>query len=101
MADIVTATELAEHLNLPEGQDVGLLTRKIASAQSLIEQLLGYQIATEYPDDVPPALVEAVSLLAGHFYENREASVVGVAAQPIPFGVQDIVREFRSYSFGE
>lgn len=99
---IVTVAELKEQLNLSDDlgtADDSLLQRKIDAAQGHIERLLGYVIAEEYPTDVPPALVEAVSQLAGHWYENREASA-GSSLTVIPFGVLDIVAEYRSWSFG-
>ena len=49
---------------------------------------------------ITPALVEAVCQLAAHWYENREGTVVGATAQALPFGLSDIVREYREWSFG-
>lgn len=107
---IVTLETIKAHLNLAGlgDSDDALLTRMVAAAQNHIERLLGYAIETEYPPSedeppvstVPPALVEAVCLLAAHWYENREATLVGVTAQSLPIGLEDIVREYRNYSFG-
>ncbi len=103
---IVTTQELKEQLNfsadLGSGDDA-LLDRKLAAAQGHIEQLLGYSIESTYGGDdqepVPPALKEAVLQLAAHWYENREATLVGVSIQSITFGVSEIVNEYRNYSF--
>jgi hypothetical protein len=100
---IVTTAELREQLNLTDGLGEGddaLLDRKAAAAQDHIERLLGFKIEETYPDTVPPALKEAVLMLAADWYENREATLVGVSAQELPFGVQAIVAEYREYSFG-
>ncbi|TPJ53176.1 head-tail connector protein, partial [Mesorhizobium sp. B2-6-7] len=66
-----------------------------------LEQLLGFVIAEEFasPLVVPADLVSAVMTLAAHLFENREATVIGVSAQELPFGVWDIIRERRNYSF--
>lgn len=43
---------------------------------------------------IPPALVHAVRLLAGDYYENREATLVGagLASTALPFGVDALVQ---------
>jgi hypothetical protein len=101
---IVTVPELKEQIGWTDGlgtADDALMGRKIAAAQEHIERLLGFKIEVTYPTsvNVPADLKEAVLLLAGHWYENREASLVGVTAVVIPFGVEAIVNEHREYSF--
>lgn len=104
---IVTLAQLKEHLNFDSAlgtADDDLLGRKIDAAQNHIERLLGFKIGTTYggsgQEAIPPSLIEAVLQLAAHWYENREATLVGVTAQELPFGVWDIVREYREWSFG-
>ena len=103
---IVTADVLKEQLNFNADlgtADDALLVRKIEAAQNHIERMLGFKIEATYggadQEPVPPALIEAVCQLAAHWYENREASLVGVTAQDLPFGVWSIVHEYREYSF--
>ncbi|TDK38604.1 phage gp6-like head-tail connector protein [Rhizobium deserti] len=99
---IVSVDELKQQLNLSDDLGTGddaLIGRTIAAAQGLVERQLGYAIEMTYPVEVPAALQQAVSLLACHWFENREATLVGVTGQEIPFGVREIVQEFREYSF--
>ncbi len=103
---IVTIDELKQQLNLTDDLGTGddaLLGRKIDAAQNHIERLLGFRIEAKYggagQDPIPPALAECVGQLAAHWYENREGTVVGATAQALPFGLADIVREFREWSF--
>lgn len=104
---ILTVPQLKEQINFTDdlgSSDDALLARKIAAAQDHIERLLGFKIETRYggegKEPVPAALVEAVTMLAAHWYENREASLIGISAQDLPFGVWPIVNEYREYSFG-
>lgn len=103
---IITVDQLKEQLSLTP--DVGdddddLLARKIGAAQDYVERQLGFKIEAVYggadQEPVPAALVEAVSQLAAHWYENREATLIGVNAYALPFSVQEIVDSYREYSF--
>lgn len=107
---IVDATAFKAHSRIDFSTDDTLIAAKLAAAQSHIESLLGYRLdeATfpdtddeDFPATVPAALKEAVLQLAAHWYENREASLVGVTAQTLPMGLEDIIANFRRYSFGE
>lgn len=97
---IIDVDEIMQQLNITGNDDRGLLEQKIASAVDHIQRLLGYEIATKYPDETPPALKEAVLQLASWWYEQRESVIVGVSAKQIPFGVHEIVQEYRDWSFG-
>ncbi|MBV2144410.1 head-tail connector protein [Falsochrobactrum sp. TDYN1] len=106
MAEIVTLQELKDQLNFTADQGVNddaLLSRKLKAAQNYIESLLGFKLEETYggadQEEAPAALVEAIYQTAAHWYENREAVLVGVSAQDLPFGVWPIVNEFRRWSF--
>ncbi|ACM35612.1 phage gp6-like head-tail connector protein [Agrobacterium vitis] len=102
---IVTVAQIKEQLNIvaEDGSDDAFLGRKLAAAQDHIERGLGFKIEAAYggegQDPIPPSLIEAVCQLAAHWYENREASVVGMGVNTMPFSVQDIIREYRNWSF--
>ncbi len=99
MIDLAT---LKEHCNVTGTTDDAVLTRLLAAAQKHVERLLGYALSdtVELPDGAPEDLQQAVFMLAADWYGNREATLVGVTAQPIPFGVASIVAEHRRYTFG-
>lgn len=104
---IVTLEQLKAQLNLTADlgtDDDALLERKLAAAQNHVERLLGFKIEERFggtgQEEIPAALVEAVSQTAAHWFENREATLIGVNAQELPFGVWSIVSEYREYSFG-
>lgn len=44
--------------------------------------------------DVPPAIIHAARLMIGHYYENREASIIGVTAQDLPLGCRALLAPF-------
>jgi uncharacterized phage protein (predicted DNA packaging) len=105
---IIDIDELKEQLRIDHADDDDLLGRKIEAAQSHVERLLGFKMDAEtypaegevtFPDTVPAPLRECVCQLAAHWYERREAVTFGDAGQVLPIGVDDVVREFRNYSW--
>lgn len=102
---IVTLDEIKQQLNQTLDVDDALIQRKAEAAQNHLENLLGFKIETRFggqdQDPAPPVLKECVCLLAAHWYENREAALVGVNAQTLPHGVDAIVNEYRDWSWGE
>lgn len=93
---------LKEQCNVTGAADDALLGRLLTAATRQVERQLGYKLddATALPDGAPADLELAVYQLAADWYENREANLVGVTAQPLPFGVRDIIAEYRNYTFG-
>jgi len=94
------------HLNLDSCEDDILLWRLIEASQNHIEQLLGFKLSEEYGGDdkppVPQALIEAILQLVTFWYEHRGSGLLdaGDGYRELPFGVHDIVREFRRYTYG-
>jgi hypothetical protein len=99
---IVELASMKAELGIIDSVDDALISSKINEAQAHLEALLGYTITEEFPSSVvvPGDLVAAVKMLAAGWYENREASLVGVSGMETPHGVWEIVRNRRRYSFG-
>lgn len=90
------------HCNVVDDIDDILMARQLEAAIRHVERVLGYALNDEdhLPDGVPADVDQAVLMLAAHWYENRETTLVGVSAQEVPFGVAQILGEHRSYTFG-
>lgn len=91
-----------QHLNITGSDDDTVISRLIDASTAHMARLLGFALddEDEFPDGTPADLQHAQLMLVAHWFENREASLVGVTAMSVPFGVQDIVREHRKWSFG-
>ncbi|MDA9530339.1 head-tail connector protein [Bradyrhizobium sp. CCBAU 25338] len=103
--DLATAKQ---QLNLTTDDDNSLVERLILVAQDWLERQLGYTLADRYTVGspatltVPPALDHAVLLMVGHFYANREASLIGgTGGSELPLGVCDIVNDYRDWSWSD
>lgn len=97
-----------QQLNITTTDDDELISRLLDTADSWLEAQLGYAVADKYPPSgspavstVPRPLDHLRLMLVAHWYANREATLVGVSAAPLPFGVADIVNDFRDWSWGE
>lgn len=56
-----------------------------------IEYTTGYANAAAVPDSIKHAIV----MLAAHWYENREAALVGTISKEVEFGVKMLLAPFR------
>lgn len=93
---------LKTHLNGVPAEDEAMLDGLLGAATGHVQRVLGFDLDDEgeLPDGTPPELEQAVLMLAAHWYENREATLVGVSAQSVPHGVTEILAEHRRYTFG-
>lgn len=69
-------------------------TARVRSAVTVTLQA-GYGTA----DDVPAPLCEAIKQLAAHWYENREAVLIGTQAFALPLSLFDLVGPYRAWVF--
>lgn len=46
---------------------------------------------------VPKAIVRAMKMLVGHWFENREAMVIGTITDEIALGMRDALQPYRNY----
>lgn len=96
---IINLEDAKAHLNITADTDDALIGDLIASAEAWIDRWLpeGEKLADRTP--VPADLKQAIKMLVGHWYENREATLVGIAAEDVPLGVWDILNQHRAWSF--
>jgi len=101
---IVATADLKSHLNVTFDDDDMLIDDKISAAQAHIDRLLGFKIEDTFggedQDPVPEDLKQAVLMLAAWWYEQREAALTGTIVALVPLGVQEIVSEYRTFTFG-
>ncbi len=58
-----------------------------------------YDAGWEAAEDVPQNYKQAMLLLIGHWYENREATTVGAVARSIEFAVESLLGVDRAFKF--
>jgi uncharacterized phiE125 gp8 family phage protein len=60
-----------------------------------IRYTAGYKSGGPDSLKIPEEIKQALKLLIGHFYENRESVVVGTVANKVPFSVEALLYPFR------
>ncbi|UVC10185.1 phage gp6-like head-tail connector protein [Rhizobium sp. TH2] len=70
-----------------------LLQHYIDAAEARAAGMLGKPLADLAP--VPSDVKHAVLLLAAHFYSSREAVLIGTSVNDLPYGVADLLRNYR------
>lgn len=91
----VTLADLKAHLRITVDDDDAVIAAKLAAATDWVANYTGIADAESFP----PAANEAVRRIAADLYENREASIVGISAQTLPFGVLDLLVNERRWVF--
>jgi len=88
----LTLAEAKAHLNVTTDVDDELIVAKLAAASDWVAVYTG-----EFNGYEPPRVREAVLMLTAHLYNNRETVLVGITAQELPFGLLDMLSDYRAW----
>jgi hypothetical protein len=91
---VVGVEEVMLHLNVDHPVQV---YRYVAAAEDYVGNFVGKPLSEFEP--LPDGLRQAVKMLAGHLYENREASIVGVDINLVSPSIYDLMAPHREYVF--
>jgi hypothetical protein len=92
----ISLDDMKAHLRVTISDDDVIIADKLATAAEWIAKYTGIPV-----DSATPAPVnEAVRQLTAHLYANREASLVGVTAQSLPFGVLELLTPYTPFVCG-
>lgn len=81
------------HMNITDDADDAILSQKLDVALAWVGKIVGGAVA----ETDPAPIHEAARMLAAHLFESREATLVGVSAQELPFGVLDMLGPYRCW----
>lgn len=101
---IITLALFKAHIGSDELIDAGALGSLAASTDELLQlyidaaearaaSMLGKPLANI--DPLPADIKQAILLIAAHFYACREAVLIGQGGNELPFGVADLLRNYR------
>ncbi|MEH2542817.1 head-tail connector protein [Bradyrhizobium sp. AZCC 1699] len=90
---LLTLTDAKAHLNVTTEADNDLITAKLAAASDWVAAYTGAQIT----EATPARVNEAILMLTGHLFANREATLIGLSAEQLPFGLLDMLSDYRGW----
>ena len=90
---LLTLADAKANLNITADVDDALITAKLAAASDWVAIYTGAQIT----EATPARVKEAILMLTAHLFNNRESVLVGVTAQQLPFGLLDMLSDFRAW----
>jgi uncharacterized phage protein (predicted DNA packaging) len=94
-----------QNLRLDSDDEDELLQSMIDAATEYIRPFLDHDPDSDVPpSDPPPQLQQAMLMLIAAWFENRQ-TIVGTSSvreipKEIPYGVQDVLRNLRAWTFG-
>lgn len=98
---IVTLEQVKERLRITYAEQDAMILSFANGAQNHLERLLGYTITSRFggvdQEPIPPALGEAVCQLAAWWYES--GGMPAEEARDVPYGIREIVTEYRDFTF--
>ncbi len=93
--------QVKKHLNINDEfrDDDEYLVDLIGVAQNIVQKHIDVELQSLENGDgeLPPPLIQAMLLLVGNFYANRE-SVVFAGAQPLPHAFEYIIALYKNYN---
>ena len=90
----VTLEEVKQHCRIDFDEDDELLCSYITAAREWVEGFLNIQLITDEGNSAPEvkqSWKQAILLLVGHWYANRENTSTWASLKEIPFGVKDLL----------
>lgn len=93
----LSLSDIKAHLNVTDDADDDLILAKMEAAEAFVAGYVGKALVDF--DPVPGDLKEAVRMVVGHLYENREATLVGVVIAPVPLGAFELMAPHREWVF--
>lgn len=107
MSTYITLDEAKDHLRVDFSDDDTYIQLLCDMVEELVSQEIGASLASsgsalvdlEITTGVLPRnLVHAMYLMIGHFYNLREATIIGVQAYKIPYGFEFLIAPYRAYT---
>lgn len=89
---------LKEHLKIDVDVEDNYLVQIIEAAENAVVNHIGVELC-EYVDKdgyLPPALQQAILVMAGNMYNNRE-SIAYTSAYSIPMSLEYMLAQFKKY----
>lgn len=97
-ADSADDAVLQVYLNAAEQHARAFLNRAVYETQDALDEAIENEAAGLAPMVVNDAIRNAILLLCGHLYANREEVVAGVSVSRVPMGARELLLPYRNFA---
>jgi len=94
-ADEADAQLIAFYLEAAEQEASDFINRKIYATQEELDAAVDADTAGSAPMVVTSAIKNAILLIVGHRFANREDVVIGTISSPLPNGSRSLLQHYR------
>lgn len=94
----ITLEKIKEHLKIDVDIEDNYLLSLIDAAENAVQNHIGVDLAEYVANDgyLPPALEQAILLMASNLYNNRE-SIAYTSVYSIPMSLEYLLAQFKKY----
>lgn len=98
----VTVEDIKKHLYIDFEADDYIIADSIDAAQSIIEKYLNVKLDDLVVDErLPYPLIQAIKIMCGNLYNNRESIAFNAVPYKIPFSFEYLLQPYKNYKRGE
>lgn len=101
MADYLTLIEAKEHCHVDFDDDDDIITRLMDVTEAAVANEIGEDLADLEVESILPAdLIHSMYLLLAHFYNVREAVIIGTISSDVPLAYKMLLLPYKTYTVG-
>ena len=95
----VTVDEIKQHLYIDFEADDEMLADLIKASEAIIEKYLNrsYDDVLDDEGNLPPPLKQAIKIMVGNMYANRESVSFNAYPSKIPYSYEYLLQPYRKY----
>jgi uncharacterized phage protein (predicted DNA packaging) len=97
----VTLEQAKDHLRVDFQDDDIYILDLIAVAEASVANEIGSTLASNVSGgELPKPLYQAILMMVGHLYANREPVLIGVSCVKIPFTLEYLLYPYKTWTAG-
>lgn len=94
----ITVEQIKQHLYIDFEADDAVLEEMINTAESIIEKYLNVNLAElVVNDELPYPIKQAIKIMVGNLYANRESVAFNAIPYKIPFSYEYLLQPYKNY----
>lgn len=94
----ITVEQIKQHLYIDFEADDAVLEEMINTAEAIIEKYLNVNLTKlAVNDELPYPIKQAIKIMVGNLYANRESVAFNAIPYKIPFSYEYLLQPYKNY----